>query len=209
MPRPSNSAHRWDRQVRHSEARAAQSGGFTLVEIVVVVALIGVAIGIVAPNLGALVPSARLDGSASQLRRQIDWVRSEARIQAKRMILEIDLDHARWRYLEPPEERLTSEQEIVTTEDMAESDFGWEGLEKGVIFLGAGDARHGMADKGIYRMIFDEYGATADQLIVMTLDGDPQMIWSLHLTGLTGQVQIEKSETGEKPHPQLVEEGAF
>jgi prepilin-type N-terminal cleavage/methylation domain-containing protein len=183
--------------------------GFTLIEVLVVVAIIGLGVAIVVPNLGALIPSARLDGSGTKIRRQIDWVRSEARIQGKRMAIELDLDKGRWRTVPPPEERLTSEQYIYVDEDIADENKDWIDLDTDVVFHGAGDAKNGMAESGKYVLAFDEYGFTADQVVALSLESDPQMIWALSIQGLSGQVNIDKSETGEVPRPHFVEEGAF
>ena len=90
-----------------SRLRHILRGGFTLVEVLVVLALVGMLLAIVMPSLGNLVPSARLRGSGNQIQRRLDWARSEARIQGKRMVLEFDLDKARYRVVFPPEQRLT------------------------------------------------------------------------------------------------------
>ena len=76
---------------------APQAGGFTLIELIVAISLVALLVGIIAPNLGALVPSARLDGSSKDIKAKLTMIRSESRIQAKRMEMEFDLDNAQYR----------------------------------------------------------------------------------------------------------------
>ena len=52
------------------------ASGFTLMELLVTMMIVSLLFAIVVPNLGALVPSARLEGSGNQLRAKIDWARS-------------------------------------------------------------------------------------------------------------------------------------
>ncbi len=184
-----------------------RASGFTLLELLVTMTMIVMVMAMVLPNLGAFVPAAKLQGSGKQILRTIDWVRSEARIQARRMSIEFDLDRARWRVIYPPELRLTRDQDEA---DVAEWTFAdWTELEQGVIFTGAGDARHGLAKKGPYRMTFDEHGFSSDQLLVLRLATDPLMVWALTMRGLTGSTAVFESEKGEEPELQYVEEGAF
>jgi Tfp pilus assembly protein FimT len=185
-------------------ARAA--GGFTLIEIMVVFGIIALLFAIVVPNLGAFIPSARLDGSGSRIRRELDWVRSEARIQGRRMSMEFDLQKARWRIIYPPEQRLTRDQDAWTLEERPDE---WIDLEQDVVFLGAGNATNGVTTNGRYRLVFDEYGFTGDQVVMLTLATDPSMVWSLVVNGLSGQMTVHKSEQGEKVVPDAVNEGAF
>ncbi len=180
--------------------------GFTLMELLVTMAVLGLVFAIVVPNLGALVPEARLEGSGKQILRQLDWVRSEARIQGKPMSVDFDLDKTRWRIVYPPEQQLTRDQDEWTLEERPDD---WQPLEKDVVFGGIGDARNGLAQRGIYRLTFDEYGFTADQLIVLKLASDPTLVWSMSLLGLSGRMTIEQSERGEVPQLQLPNEGAF
>ena len=180
--------------------------GFTLVELLVVMAVLALLLAVVLPNSGALVPSARLRGSGSQIQRQLDWVRSEARIQGKRMAVEFDLDKARWRIVNPPEQRLTRDQDARTLEERPDE---WQELETDVEFAGAGDGKVGLVHRSVYRLIFDEYGFTGDQAVVLKLKSDPQMIWALSIHGLSGRVTITESEKGELPVLQVVNEGAF
>ncbi|HEX5053813.1 MAG TPA: prepilin-type N-terminal cleavage/methylation domain-containing protein [Planctomycetota bacterium] len=185
---------------------ASAQRGFTLMELLVTMTIISLIFAIVVPNLGAFVPEARLDGSGKRIMRTLDWVRSEARIQGKRMAMEFDLRHARWRIVYPPEQKLTRDQDLSTLEEQPED---WQALETDVVFDGAGDAKSGLAHEGIYRLAFDEYGFTADQVIVLKLQSDATMVWSLSIQGLSGRLDIERSEKGEAIQLVAPTEAAF
>jgi prepilin-type N-terminal cleavage/methylation domain-containing protein len=184
----------------------ATTAGFTLMELLVTLAILSLLFALVVPNLGALVPSARLQGSGNIIKRELDWVRSEARIQGKRMVMEFDLDRARWRIVYPPEQRLTRDQDLSTLEERPDH---WQELEPDVVFAGATDARSGMTSKGIYRLIFDEYGFTADQIVALKLKSDAEQIWAFSINGLSGRITVSESEQGELPTLQLVNEASF
>jgi Tfp pilus assembly protein FimT len=175
-------------------------------ELLVVVAMLGLMFFLVAPNVGALVPSARLRASGNNLRREMDWVRSEARIQGKRMVIEFDLDRQRWCIVYPPEQQLTRDQDTSTLEERPDD---WTDLQTDVLFAGVGDGKSGLTTRGLYRLVFDEYGFTADQIVALKLQSDPEQTWGFTLIGLNGRVVIEESEKGELPELQVVGEGAF
>ena len=212
----------------HSAARASsRQSGFTLLELMVVVALLGIGAAIIMPNLGALVPSARLQGSAKQLSAWLETMRSEARIQAKRMELELDLEpyksdgvnKCRYRIIWPPEERLTTDQIVYDDDEVDDEDKDWIELEDNVVFEGAGVVAadkerfpRSPAKKGRYRVTYDEYGFTADQVIALRLlenDQKSNLVLTLSIRGLSGKIDISTSEDGEIRWPEFVTEGAF
>jgi prepilin-type N-terminal cleavage/methylation domain-containing protein len=185
------------------------TAGFTLLELIVAISLVALLVGIIVPNLGSLIPTARLDGCAKEIKANLTEIRSESRIQAKRMEMEFDLDRARFRRILPPEEQLTSDQVIYNDAEVRDQDKDWIDLTDGVVFLGAGDTKSGTITKGLYSVVFDEFGFTADQVIALQLINDDTMAWSVVLHGLTGQIDIEKSEIGEIVQPTQIGEGAF
>ena len=185
------------------------TAGFTLLELIVAISLVALLVGIIVPNLGSLIPTARLDGCAKEIKANLTEIRSESRIQAKRMEMEFDLDRARFRRILPPEEQLTSDQVIYNDAEVRDQDKDWIDLTDGVVFLGAGDTKSGTITKGLYNVVFDEFGFTADQVIALQLINDDTMAWSVVLHGLTGQIDIEKSEIGEIVQPTQIGEGAF
>lgn len=187
-------------------AETRHAAGFTLMELLVTLTVMAMLFALVLPNLGAFVPTARLQGSGKQLLRTIDWARSEARIQARPMTLELDLDHARWRVVLPPELRLTRDQD---EEELMEWALDWNELETGVVFGTVGDAKHGPAKKGVYRLEFDAHGFSSDQIVVLRMPSEPKLVWALTLRGLTGAVTVIEAEDGNEPELQYVEEGAF
>lgn len=189
----------------HRQTRSGEDG-FTLMELLVTMTMMALLFAIIVPNLGAFLPEARLEGSGKQILRTLDWVRSEARIQGKRMSMDFDLDRATWRVVYPPEQQLTRDQDAWTLEERADD---WLPLENDVEFAGVGDAKSGLAHRGKYRLTFDEYGFTGDQLLVLRLKSDPMMVWSLALHGLSGRMSIESSEKGEMPSLDVPNEGAF
>jgi len=179
--------------------------GFTLIEILVVLALIGVMMAMVVPNLGILVPSARLRGSGTVLQRNLDLLRSEARIQSKRIVMELDLDKRRWRAVYPPEQMLTRDQDVVTLQEQLDE---WQEFEDDVVFGGV-DTGSQMITRGVYRLTYDEFGFTNDQILHLKLQSDPTETWSLTLMGLSGRSIVTESSDGNLPRLQQTNEGAF
>jgi type II secretion system protein H len=193
-----------ERPMQH--AAPGRQDGFTLIELMVVVAIGALILQFVMVNMGAMVPKTKLDAEAKRLLAHLDFLRSEARIQGKRYVLEIDLDHPRWRMVIPAEERLTSEQTLEETEPHA---LDWTQLEEDVKFSGAGNPINGYVRHGIYRIAFDENGQTADLSVFLRLDQDPKLVWSVQLRGLTGHGEILTSENGVEQRLDEVTEGAF
>ncbi len=175
-------------------------------ELLVTMTVISLLFAMVVPNLGTFVPSARLEGSGSQIQRRLDFIRSEARIRGREMSMELDLDRARWRIVYPPDIQLTLDQDPDTLEEWS---FGWSDLEDGVVFVGAGNSKDGLASKGEYRIRFDEYGFSSDQVIALRLEAEPDRIWSMTLRGLTGATTVEMRTDGKTPELPYVGEGAF
>jgi prepilin-type N-terminal cleavage/methylation domain-containing protein len=198
---------RIERQDRYAQAEARPcSAGFTLIEILVSLLIIGLLAAMIAPNLGAFVPKARLDAAAKVLAANIDFLRSEAKIQGKRFALELDLDRGMWRHVLPPEERLTTEQDVEPLEPHQEE---WMLLQEGVRIATAGNANEGLAKAGKFSLVFDHNGQTGDQSIVLQLADDPTMTWTVNIRGLTGQCEILEDFEGRVQMPQETTEGAF
>lgn len=189
-----------------SAAATAAGRGFSLVEVLVVLAIIGLVVQFVVVNMGAMVPKTKLDAEAKKLVANLDFLRSEARIQGKRYLLELDLQNPRWRMVLPAEERLTSEQTLEETQPRA---LDWTPLERDVAFAGAGSPRTGIARNGTYQIVFDENGFCADQAVFLKLLGEEGMVWTVQIRGLTGQTDILPSFDGVEHTLEDVTEGAF
>lgn len=180
--------------------------GFTLIELMVVLAIGALILQFVMVNIAGMVPRTKLDSEAKRLLANLDFLRSEARIQGKRYILEIDLDHPRWRMVIPAEERLTSEQTLEETMPRA---LEWTPLEEGVKFAGAGNPINTYVRHKTYEIVFDESGQTADLSVFLKLDSDPKLVWTVQLRGLTGHGDILTNENGVEQRLDEVTEGAF
>jgi type II secretion system protein H len=186
--------------------RDRDQAGFTLLEVMLVVLILGLVLQLVFVNLGAMVPKTKLDAEAKKLVANLDFLRSEARIQGKSYVLQLDLRHARWRMVLPAEERLTSEQTLEETERHAQQ---WNPLEDGVEFAGAGNWTNGIVRNGVFDLAFDENGFTADQVVFLRLQEDPKMLWTVQIRGLTGQTDVLSSFDGAEHRLEEVTEGAF
>lgn len=191
---------------RPDAAALRRAGGFTIVEVLVTLLVLGLITAMVVPNLGAFVPKAKLDAAAKVLAANIDHMRSEARIQGKRCALELDLDKGRWRRVLPPEDRLTTDQDVQSLEPLYED---WSELQDGVKIVSAGNLNEGMAKGGTFSLVFDHNGNTGDQSVVLRLVDDPTMVWTVNIRGLTGQCEILESFDSKEQLPEEVSEGGF
>jgi type II secretion system protein H len=178
--------------------------GFTLVELMVVIAIIGLVVQVVLMNMGAMIPATVLDGEAKQFISHVDWIRSEARLQGSPHSLELDLDHDRWRYVFPPERRLLS-----TEEEQQEWGLQWNPVDERVKFDGVAAPTRPPVKNGLYRIEFDESGATGDLAVYFRLRDGGNDIWTVQIRGLTGRCELVKSTDGKRAMLEEVNEAHF
>ena len=181
------------------------AGGFTLIELMVVVAIVGIVMRIALLNLGAIVPGAILDGECKQMRANLDFLRSEARLRGQWCALELDLDNHRYRYVLPPERKLASYED-----ELSELPLSWTPLEERAKLAGVASPSRPLIEHGIYRITFDENGNTGDLAVFFKLDdGSNEFLWTLQLRGLTGRTDIVKSVEGQRAPLEEFNESAF
>jgi type II secretion system protein H len=183
----------------------ARQAGFTLIELMVVIAIVGVVMRVVLLNMGAFVPATVLNGECKQMRAHLDFLRSEARLRGQWCALELDLSNHRYRYVLSPERRLTS-----FAEDIAELPLSWTPLDERAKFAGVAMPSRPLIERGIYRITFDENGATADLAIFFKLQDEQNLyMYTLQLRGLTGRTEIKKDVEGKRYILEEVNEAAF
>ena len=78
-----------------SEARAARSRGFTLIELALVLVIVGILLSFVAPRLTAL-GQARREADARRLAALLGYLHDEATLRGRTFRLRVDLDEARY-----------------------------------------------------------------------------------------------------------------
>ncbi|MCA8956513.1 MAG: prepilin-type N-terminal cleavage/methylation domain-containing protein [Planctomycetes bacterium] len=180
--------------------------GFTLLEILIVVVLLGLILQLVWVNMGAFIPASALDAQANQLRFQLDYLRSEARVQGKPYRLEMDLDKQLYRVVLPPEDK------PITTEFESGSGLPlqWRPFEKWVRVDGHGIDGREYYKRGKRVIAFDENGFTADQTIYLTYDQpESRLIWTIHIQGLSGVTEVVRSRDGKRSVRKSLSEGNF
>jgi prepilin-type N-terminal cleavage/methylation domain-containing protein len=192
--------------LQRSSRHCSPQAGLTIIELMITMLVIGLITAMVIPNLFSLIPETRIDSAARQLVRNVDFLRSEARITGQKLRLELDLDESRWRYVMPPELQLTSDQDAGTLEEQF---FDWSPLEDDVRVLSAGNGIEGYIEKGIFKLSFDENGFTSDQSVVLQLESDPNLTWTIHIHGLTGNCEIVEDYEGNPNYLGETNEAAF
>ena len=172
----------------------------------VVVIIIGTVSAMVVPNLMMLVPETRIEAACKSVVSNVDFLRSEARITGKKLRLEIDIDRHQWRYVLPPEQQITLDQDVATLEEQFEE---WTPIGEDVVVVSAGNRTEGLVERGIFAMYFDENGFTSDQSIVLQLESEPNMTWTVQIHGLTGRSEIVEDNEGNAHLLEETGEGAF
>lgn len=183
-----------------------RAAGFTLIELMVVVAVIALAGQLVVANLAALVPSTLLNGEARRLMGQIEYLRSESQLQGKPFKIEFDLDHHRYRIGLPPEERLVSEQTIEESVSL-----GWTDLDERVQLAGFGILGGQTQRSGRAFLQLDHNGFTGDHVIFLRMKSEAleKMVWTVQLRGLDRKSTLITSQDGTEAHLEPVEEFNF
>lgn len=177
----------------------SREDGFTLIEILVVVAILAIVARIVVSNLGALIPEYTLDAEAAKIANRIEYLRSEAQLQGKVYTFEFDLDNHRWRLILPPEEQTVSTQHVGESVPL-----GWDYLDDRVRF-GAFQTRSHTALSKVSKLVIDENGYTAEAMIQLRMrnEADDAYVWTLHVRGL--ERSVDRMSNMDGVEPRLVE----
>lgn len=187
-------------------ARPERRRGFTLIEVLLVVVILGMLSQAVVVSYQNWVPESQLDAAAADLTNAIVTLRSEAGIRGERVELELDLDRNRYQYIWPPEQRVTLDQDLPT-----ERVSGWFPLEDGILISGHQIIGDRVVDDGRVRIPIDPNGFTAEQMIYLELD-DPsarELVWTIQLRGLENEAVVVRDFEGNQRPLQEIEEFEF
>ncbi len=140
--------------------------GFSLIEMVLVVALIAIAAGIAASTLGAGRAGKELRGAARSLAEELRYTRAQAIVSGREQVFRIDVDSRRWRAAGKREGELPKSLTVSATSARNEQ-------------LRAGEAAI---------RFFPDGAATGGRLVLAR--GEAQ--WRIDVAWLTGEVTVTR-----------------
>lgn len=182
--------------------------GFTLIEILVVVAILAIISRAVLSNLGSIVPSTTMDAEAQRLMSTIDYLRSEAELQGKTYKLELDLDNGRFREIWPAEMKVALDQD---PNQLEEQRLGWLPIDERCRFGGYAVLGEPTLRRGRIEMLFNRNGNTADQVIFFRMKSDQlqHMVWTIQIRGLERGAKLVRDEDDREAYLERIEEAHF
>jgi prepilin-type N-terminal cleavage/methylation domain-containing protein len=176
--------------------RSAPEAGFTFIELMAVLILASIALVYVVLNLDGLTSESRLAAAGRQLGSTVSWIRGEAAAQARDLIIEFDLDNARYRIVVPPRpglhrSRAQEEWDVLS----------WTLLPDAVRITDmefpaykTNRAREDVVTRGVRSVRFAANGTTQTFLVHLEsseiLDREYKM-FSIEVNGFTGAVTAE------------------
>jgi len=119
--------------------RGPAEAGFTLIELVAVIVIIGLLLVFSPLALDYLVAEKQLEGEVSRLATMIDFVKSQAVLDQCAYAIQVDTEKYRWAVQVPREEEQESTEPgkepvkvLVLDEDMDPEDLDWHDLPDGI-----------------------------------------------------------------------------
>ncbi len=163
----------------------AKRAGFTLIELMVVIVLLGALVAFGTLRIDSMVPSARLDKGARDLGQMLSRLRSLAIFSGRTYLLEYDLDAQTYRMVRPTS--LAEQDEGLP--DYIESD--WHELPKRVSIKAIQFSDRDAETRGRVRVEFSPTGELVGHLIHILSDEileETQNRYTVEINPITGLV---------------------
>ncbi|MCP3917408.1 MAG: prepilin-type N-terminal cleavage/methylation domain-containing protein [bacterium] len=170
--------------VRHPSLRA----GFTLVELMIVMAILGLVTTMVSISFDALVPSERLNTSVRELAATIQATRVEAVSRNAEFWIQYDLKENRYRQATP----FRRGGGLLLGLDAEESEryYGeWIKLKDGVAFASVTQAGEPLEAEEQAWVRFDPLGSASDHSVILTQPAY-ENFFTIEVLALTGLVRM-------------------
>ncbi|MEZ5987897.1 MAG: prepilin-type N-terminal cleavage/methylation domain-containing protein [Planctomycetota bacterium] len=164
--------------------------GFTLVEVMVVVAILGMMFQLVVPNLQRDIPETNLRSTANRLTSILTYLRDEARLQGGEYGLELDPKNRRFRIVLPPEQRKVELGEEAPKAFPLTWMFFDEGVALEAVHIGDKEPRKDEQT----RIVFDSRGATAPKVLWLATKTEPPVQMSILVPALAGRIESRKGQ---------------
>ena len=170
---------------RNASSRDSREHGFTLLEILVVVFLLGLMFSTATVNLGRFLPASRSEQSARTLISQMELARTNSIAFGRPYRFEMDLDEESFRIVTPFDE----DGNFALTEE-ERTDLGWTLLEQGMAFQAIEDATGWETEKGIFKVEYDSSGSTRDMSVFLINTFATGFDRTIRVSGLTGAASV-------------------
>ncbi len=163
--------------------------GFTLVELMVVVVIVGLMVGVAATKLDFMVPKYKLRGAAREVAGLLKQARSRAAGSGKDVYVEFDLPRGQYWVLvafpKPVEGGQEGDPAVLEYQPLLQ-----QSLPEGVKFVDVIQGQKDRYDTGRARLKVSPFGSSA-HLIVNLMNTDEREM-ALRMNGLTGATMFRE-----------------
>lgn len=170
---------------------APRCGGFTFIELMVVIAIVALMLGFVVLRIDGLIPGERLGAAARQLGSNVGFVRSKAVANGQTYAVRYDLSKHRYMILSPPSPE-DIEAGVHRPTDLVPT--LWERLPDGVVIADVQLGKRTRTD-GQVQVVFTPLGTCTPHAVRLRLAEESEMAgeqrWmTVMVNPLTGLVDI-------------------
>lgn len=184
MPAAAGTAHS-----HRPEGVVPRAGGFTLIELIVVITVLGIISTFVVPQIGNISPKYRLRSAARIVGAQISWTRSMAGATGLPYAMRYDLEARTFWSILPPGPEDDPELDIderVALEKLVLPD----GIQFAEIRYPDGDKEEG---SGVAEVRFDPHGNEGSHVVILANEEETKI--SVKFSSLIGTVDFFPGET--------------